>query len=299
MSPANYRDWKAASTSFESIGAYHPSSANLVGRSEPQHLETSSVSADLFPTLGVQPLIGRLFAVADDADGAPGTVVLSYRLWQTEFGGDAGVLGQRVALDNLPYVVIGVMPREFHFPSSDIALWTTMRLAESNYEDRDDNWLESVGRLKPGVSLGQARAEMDVIAAQSVLQYPKENAHVGASVERLSDEVSQRSQLLLKALFGAAACVLLIACANLANLLLVRALGRRRELAVRAAMGAGRERLVRQLMTESLLLAFVGGALGVGLAVATVPLLARLVPSTLPLRKRPRSIFACSCSRPG
>jgi predicted permease len=287
LSPANYRDWKRASTSFESIGAYHPSAMNLLGRSEPLHLEGSAVSADLLSTLGVQPLVGRLFTDADDRDGAPGTVLLSYRLWQTEFGGDANVLGQRVILDSAPYVVIGVMSREFHFPSSDIALWTTMRLGESNYEDRNDNWLESVGRLKRGVSLEQARAEMDVIAAQSALQYPKENAHAGASVFRLRDEVSQQSRLLLKALFGAAACVLLIACANLANLLLVRALGRRRELAVRAAMGAGPERLVRQLMTENLLLAFVGGALGVCVAVVTVPLLAQLVPSTLPIAESP------------
>ena len=214
-------------------------------------------------------------------------MLLSYRLWQSEFGGDPAILGQSLLFSDKPYTVIGVMPREFNFPSSDATIWTTMRLDESNYEDRGDNWLEAVGRLRPGVSVEQGRAEMEVRAAQSRQQYLLENKDVGATLSRLHDEVGQKSQLLLKSLAAAAACVLLIACANLANLLLARALGRRRELAVRAAMGAGRERLIRQLMTESLLLALVGGALGVVLAVAAVPLLARLVPATLPIAESP------------
>src|SRR5439155_7268330 len=147
--------------------------------------------------------------------------------------------------------------------------------------------LDSIARLRRGVSLASARAEMDVIAAQFKQQYPKENERTDAAVFTLRDEVSEQSRMLLLALSGAAACVLLIACANLANLLLARALGRRRELAVRAAIGAGRERLIRQLMTESLLLAFVGGALGIAAASVSVPLLARLVPATLPIAATP------------
>ena len=287
LSPANYRDWKKASTVFESIGTYHGLAANMLGAGEPLRVEGASVSFDLFPTLGVQPLIGRLFLDTDDREGAAGTTLLSYRLWQTRYGGDPAVIGRQVMLDNEAYTVLGVMPREFRFPTADAQLWTPLRFTEENYVDRNDNWMYVVGRLRPDASLERAQAEMDLIAAQSRQQYPKENANVGASVFRFSDEVSQQSRLLLLALCGAAACVLLIACANLANLLLARALGRRRELAVRTAMGAGRERMIRQLMTESLLLAGVGGALGVMVALIAVPLLNLLVPATLPIASTP------------
>jgi predicted permease len=181
------------------------------------------------------------------------------------------------------------MPRDFHFPSRSAELWMPARFQEhsDDFRDRNNNYLNVVARLKPGVSLAQARAEMGVVTAQLERQFPKENRQTRASVEFLRDELSQQSRLLLMALSGAAVCVLLIACANLANLLLARGLARQRELAVRAAMGAGRERLVRQLVTESLVLALVGGALGVLVAAAAVPLLARLVPASLPIAQSP------------
>jgi predicted permease len=256
---------------------------------EPQRLLGTSVSADLFPTLGVTPLIGRSFTADDDRAGAAGTVILSYRLWQTEFGGDSSIVGRNLTFDERPFTVIGVMSRDFHFPASDVLFWTTNRFSERDYqvEERTNNYLEAVGRLRRGVTLERARAELVLIAAQLQQQFPRENKDTSAAVYALRDDVSERSRLLLLALSGAAACVLLIACANLANLLLARALSRRRELAVRTAIGAGRERLVRQLMTESLLLAGVGGALGIALAIASVPLLARLVPSTLPIAASP------------
>jgi len=287
LSAANYRDWKQGSTVFERIGLYHMAAGNLIGAGEPLRVEGASVSADLLPTLRVQPLLGRLFADADDRAGAPGTILLSYRLWQTQFGGDAGVVGRQVLLDAESYTVLGVMPREFRFPSSDALFWTPLRFNEQMYVDRNDNWHYGVGRLRAGVSFEQAQAEMDVLAARSKQQFPAENKDVGAILYRLSDGVSQQAKLLLYALCGAAGCVLLIACANLANLLLARALERRRELAVRTAMGAGRERMIRQLMTESLLLAVFGGAIGVMIAYAAVPLLNRLVPTTLPLASAP------------
>jgi putative ABC transport system permease protein len=287
LSPANFRDWKAAATVWERIGMYHLVSANLVGGDEPMRVDGAAVSADLFPTLGVQPILGRTFVEEDDRPEAGGTAVLSYRLWQTRFGGDAGVLGQQVSLDGTAHTIIGVMPREFRFPFPETQLWRAMRFSEEAYVDRNDNWMYAVGRLRPGASIEQARAEMDLVAARFARQYPKENGKVSAAVFRFDDDVPQQSRLLLIALCGAAGCVLLIACANLANLLLARALGRRRELAVRTAMGAGRERMIRQLMTESLLLAGVGGALGVAVAVMAVPLLNRLVPTTLPTASAP------------
>ncbi len=287
LSAANFRDWKAASTVFERIGLYHLAANNLIGAGEPVRIEGAAVDVNVFPTLRVQPLVGRAFRDDDDRSGAPGTIVLSYRLWQAQFGGDPALVGKQVLLDSESYTVIGVMPQAFRFPSPDTLFWVAVRFTEQAYADRTDNWHYAVGRLRRGVTLEQARAELTVIAARTRQQYPDTNKNVDASLIHFSDEVSEQSRLLLFALSGAAACVLLIACANLANLLLARALGRRRELAVRTAMGAGRERMIRQLMTESLLLAVVGGLLGVALAVAGVPLLSRLVPTTLPLAREP------------
>jgi putative ABC transport system permease protein len=287
LSPANYRDWRAASTVFESMGAYLPIEVNLVGEGDPERLPAASVTSDILTMLGVTPALGRVFAPADDREGAVGTVVLSYGVWQSRFGGDGAVLGRRLLLDGEPHVVIGVMPPGFHFPSREIALWRPMPLRPDDYEDRDNNYLHVLGRLRPGVSLEEAEAEMGVITARLEREYPKENEQTGAMLLPLRDYLPERSRLLLLGLCGAALCILLIACANLANLLLARTLARQKELALRTALGAGRERLVRQLLTETIVLAGVGGGLGTLVAAAALPLLARLVPDTLPIGQSP------------
>ena len=289
LSAPNYRDWKAAATSFESLSIYSPYAVTMTGAGEPRRVSGSMTSAELLTTLGVSPIVGRSFTPDDERDAAPGVAILSYRLWQTEFGGDAAIVGRSLAFDNTTVTVIGVMPREFNFPRSSVLFWTPKHFTARDYQEseRTNNMYYAVGRLKPGVTIERAQSEMSLIAKQSEQAHPKENKDTGALVYPIGDEISQRSRVMLMALSGAAACVLLIACANLANLLLARALGRRRELAVRAAIGAGRERLIRQLMTESLLLAVVGGALGVAIAAVAVPLLAQLVPAGLPIAATP------------
>ncbi|HXI29713.1 MAG TPA: ABC transporter permease [Vicinamibacterales bacterium] len=289
LSAPNYRDWKAAATSFDSLAVYGTIAVTMTGGPEPRRLSGTAASVDLLPTLGITPIVGRSFTADDERQAAPGVVLLSYRLWQTEFGGDADIVGRTLVFDNTPFTVVGVMPREFHFPGPDALFWVPKRFTELDYQDsqRTNNMYYAVGRLKSGVPIERAQTEMSLIAAQLERQHPKENKDTGALVYPLRDEVSQRSRLLLLALSGAAGCVLLIACANLASLLLARALGRRRELAVRSAIGAGRERLIRQLTTESLVLALVGGGLGIVVAVAAVPLLAQLVPAGLPIASTP------------
>jgi putative ABC transport system permease protein len=280
-SPANYRDWKAMTASFSGMGAYFRNAANLVGTAEPRRLEIVKATPELLPLLGVAPLFGRVFTVEET--GRDQLVVLSYALWTSQFGGDPGVIGRAVRLDGVPHTVIGVMPATFQFPSRTVEAWTPLVLREDAFADRDDNYLEVVARLRSGVTAEQARREMELVSSRLEREHPKENKDVGSTVLGLRDELSDRSRLLVLALCGATLCILLLACANLASLFLARGAHRVRELAVRAALGAGPQRLVRQLVTESVGIAFVGGAVGIAAAVAGEPLLARLVPTSLPV----------------
>jgi putative ABC transport system permease protein len=287
LSPANYRDIVAANTSFSELAAFNPMSASMVGQGEPQRVQGAWVTANLLPTLQRPVLMGRSFTPKDDQKGAPGTVVLSYALWQTTFGGDDHILGKAVSLDNESYTVIGVMPYDFHFPTRETQFWSPFRFWGEDYKDRNNNYLEGLGRLKPGVMPAQAQNELSLIAARLRGQYPKEMEKVGISAVAMRDELSNQSRLLLKGLCGAALCVLIIACANLANLLLARSLARQRDLSIRLSLGASRRILLRQLLTESLLLGSIGGASAIALATAALPLLARLVPNGLPIQQVP------------
>jgi len=287
LSPANYRDWKAASTAFDRMAAYSFTAANLVGQGEPERVDGTMASADLFPLLKIQPLLGRWFTEEEDRAGVAGTLILSYSLWQTKFGGDPDVIGKSVTLDDTSYTVVGVMPRDFYFPVRDSQYWIPAQFAESAFQDRTNNCLGVLARLRRGVSRAMAQSEMTVIASQFQQKYPRENENVGANVIPIREEISDSANLLLVALCGAALCVLLIACANIASLLLTRGLARRRELAIRTALGGGRYRLVRQLITESLVLAALGGGVGLIMALLALPLLSRLVPAFLPLSGSP------------
>ena len=287
LAPANYRDLKRTATSFEALGAYRGLSVNLVGARQPLRLQGAAMTADVLAALAVRPMIGRPFTAADDVDGASATVLVSYALWQQEFGGDASIVGRPVRLDGEVYTVIGVMPPDFNFPSRGAQLWTAMRFVPADFVDRNNTYLQGIARLRRDLSVDAARTEMSMLAGRLQQQYPKENDQTGVSVIRLRDGVSQQSRTLLVALCGAALCVLLIACANLTNLLLARALARRREMAVRMALGAGRERVLRQLLTESLVVTATGGVLGLTLAAATLPILSRLVPTAMPIAETP------------
>jgi putative ABC transport system permease protein len=287
-SPANFHDWQRGATSFEAMGAYAGASVNLTGGAgEPERLEGAGVTYGMLPMLGVQPEIGRLFTADDDREGAPPTVVLSDGVWRRRFGGDSKVIGSVLSFDDVPHKVIGVMPAAFQFPYRTVQFWRPMRYGENDYVERDNNYLRVVAKLKPGATMAGAQAEMRLVAARIEHMWPIENRQVSATVGDLRDEVRSGSRLMLEALLGAALCVLLIGCTNLANLLMARAVARRRELAVRAAIGAGRDRLIRQLLTESLVLSLAGGAAGVGLAMAVLPLVARLVPTSLPIAEVP------------
>jgi putative ABC transport system permease protein len=283
LSPPNYRDWKSASRSFEALGAFHGLEANVLGQGAPRRWSGSVVTTDLLPLFGVQPTVGRL---PTEQDGV-GAVVLSHALWQELFAGRTEAIGRKIVLDDIPRVIVGVMPSQFNFPTRETQFWVPMPQAELADSDRTNTWFEVVGRLRPGVTMGQARSELSLISARLAQEYPVENAHLGASLYRVQDGYSDQSALLLLGLGAAALCVLLIACVNLANLLLARGLARHRELLVRSALGAGQERLIRQLVTESLLLALGGGGIGVVVAAFSVPLLSTLVPTSLPIAGTP------------
>jgi predicted permease len=287
LSPANFQDWRQQSTTVASMAAFTTTSRNAMTEAGPLRLDAVMVTANLFETLGVRAVLGRTLVASDDARAATRPVVLSDGIWRSVFAARPDILGTTLSLDGVPYQVVGVMPRGFDFPRRDVALWTPLWFEASDLEDRSNVFLQGIGRLADGVTIGQARAELNVIAEGLARAYPEANARTGATVIDLRDEVSWQQRLMLLALAGASLCVLLIACANLASLLLARAVQRQRELAVRVALGARPRRIARQVLTESLVLSIGGGLVGIGLAMLAVPGVAALVPTTLPIASAP------------
>jgi predicted permease len=279
-SPLDFEDWRARSRSFSSLGAFHRRRATLTGGGEPLALTGAEVSADFFRTLGVQPLLGRWFGAADDVPGAPRTVVLGAKLWHRQFGGDPAILRRHITLDGASYAVIGIAPSAIDFPAAS-ELWVPLAL-DSGKARRDAHYLGVIGRLASGTTLPGARAEMSTIAAALARQFPADDGDWSVLVDSLQDLLVADVRPALVTLQVAASLILLLGGVNVANLLLVRMAGRRREIAVRSALGAGRWRLARQLGAEGILLACAGGALGLLVATWGIPFLLALYPDAVP-----------------
>src|SRR6185369_12499130 len=281
VSYPNFLDWRARNQVFESMSTFRGWGVNLTGSGNAEYLEGRIVSADYFRVMRATPLLGRDFVAEDDQPGSALVTMISYAFWQRHFAGDPNAIGKQILLDDKAYTVIGVMPETFVHQGPP-PLWVLIGPEADKHRD----WRTAgnvIARLKPGVTIDQARADMNRIARELLQEHPIANGGANVvNVLSLQDSITGRVNTALKILFGAVGLVLLIACANVANLLLARAAARRKEFAVRAALGASRFRLVRQMLIESLLLAAGGGVLGLVFASWTIALLARVAHETVP-----------------
>ena len=275
--PANYVDWKSQNTVFTDMAARQGSSMSLTGGGGPEQLFGQRVTANFFDVLGVQPVIGRVFTPEEDK-AKDQVVLLSYGLWRRRFGGDTSTVGRLILLNNTPTKVLGVMPKGFFFREKNVDYWTPIYFTPERWAQRGNHFLNVVARLKPRVTLKQAQTEMDTIAIRLQKQYPETNAKVGATVVPMQEDFAGDTKDGLLVLQVASVFVLLIACSNLANLLLARSTGRKREMAVRMALGATRRQIAAQMLSESLLLSVAGGALGLIVGQACWSAFGTLVP---------------------
>jgi putative ABC transport system permease protein len=284
VAPANFLDWREQSRSFESMAAAQSWNLTMTGQGQPEQLNVLQTSAEMFHVLGVDAALGRTYAAGEDQPGREHVVVISHGFWQRRFGGDRGVVGRQVTLDGEAYTVIGVMPPDFQFApfwATHAEAWLPLNLGR-RVNDRRGQSLRVFARLKDGVTQAQAQTEMETINRRLEEQYPRENEGPAVSVDPLHEKVVGKSRPALLVILGAVGFVLLIACANVANLMLTKSALRRKEIAVRIALGAGRRRVVRQLLTESLLLSLAGGGAGLLLASWSNSTLASLGPDSLP-----------------
>jgi putative ABC transport system permease protein len=286
--PANFVDWKKQNHVFSGMAAMASRTYNLTGDGDPEKVEGYAAEWSTFPLLGVRAALGRTFLPEEDRPEGRKVVVISHGLWQRRFAADRALIGRDLQINGEKYTVIGVMPAGFRFPTRESEVWTPLAFTDQEWSRRGAHFLRVIARLKSGVSLQQARADMDVIGLRLAKEYPGNNFGMGVRVTPLHEQYVGRLRNGLIVLMVAVACVLLIACANIANLLLARTAGRAREIAVRTALGAGGIRVTRQLLTENLLLAGLGGAFGVILALWSFDALKLLVPAelsqTVPLR---------------